>query len=191
LEEMLASNLQFVELGNGKPEYEAAFQDLARRYPKQVAIRIGYEEGLPHRIEAACDFFVMPSRFEPCGLNQMYSMRYGAIPVVRATGGLDDTVVDLTETSEKANGIKFTEYHSRALAKALRKALLLFNEPFLLKHYQKNAMQADFSWKKTTAQYVEVYQRILPAPAPVAQPQPPAVIVPPPTAPVNALLTIP
>src|SRR5206468_2517066 len=99
LEEMLHANLQFVVLGSGAPEYERAFQELARRIPGKAAARIGYDNALAHRIEAASDFYVMPSRFEPCGLNQMYSLRYGTIPIVRRTGGLDDTVVDAAEDS--------------------------------------------------------------------------------------------
>jgi starch synthase len=159
LEEMLASRMQFVELGRGAAEFEEAFVDLAKRYPSQVAVKIGYDEGLPHRIEAGCDFYVMPSRFEPCGLNQIYSLRYGAIPIVRATGGLDDSVVDIAEAPEKANGIKFAEYSARALAKAMRKALVLYQVPLLLKHYRHNAMQADFSWEKSAAEYVKLYQK--------------------------------
>jgi len=97
LEEMLAAPMQFCLLGSGSPEFEQGYHNLARRHPGKVAIRLGYNQGLSHRIEAGCDFFLMPSKFEPCGLNQLYSQRYGTIPIVRVTGGLDDTVVDLTE----------------------------------------------------------------------------------------------
>jgi starch synthase len=93
LEEMLSADIQFVLLGSGSPAFERGYKQLARRFSKQVAVRIGYDEGLSHCIEAACDFFLMPSQFEPCGLNQMYSLRYGTIPIVRATGGLDDSVI--------------------------------------------------------------------------------------------------
>src|SRR5262249_51161006 len=126
LAEMLHANIQFALLGNGAPAFEKAFHDLAMRFPKSVSVRIGYDEGLSHRIEAGCDFFLMPSRFEPCGLNQMYSLRYGAIPIVRATGGLVNTVVDIREDPTSANGIKFYEYSGRALAKGIRKALALY-----------------------------------------------------------------
>ena len=161
LEEMLAGNMQFVLLGTGSPTLERAFQDLARRYPSEVAVRIGYDHPLSHRIEAGCDFYLMPSRFEPCGLNQMYSQHYGAIPIVRATGGLDDSVVDPAEDLERASGIKFHQYSSRALAKAIRKALILYGEPELFRHFRKNAMSADFSGERTSVEYVEVYRRIL------------------------------
>src|SRR6185503_9638546 len=110
-----------------------------------------YDNALAHRIEAGCDFFLMPSRFEPCGLNQMYSLRYGTVPIVRITGGLDDTVIDIAEDAEHANGIKFAEYSSRALARAIRKALVLYGEPELLARYRANGMGADFSWERTGA----------------------------------------
>ena len=126
LEEMLSAKMQFVAIGSGAPAFQRAYQDLARRYPSQVAVRIGFDEGLSHRIEAGCDFFLMPSRFEPCGLNQMYGLRYGTIPIVRTTGGLDDTVIDVREDAGKANGIKFIEYSATALAKGIRKALALY-----------------------------------------------------------------
>jgi starch synthase len=161
LEEMLASDMQFIQLGSGDPRLEKSFQHLARRHPGKVAVRIGYDHALSHRIEAACDFYLMPSRFEPCGLNQMYSLRYGAIAVVRATGGLDDSVIDPSEDLERANGIKFYEYSTRALAKAIRKALVLYRDANLLRSFRKNAMSADFSWARTTEEYLKVYRRIL------------------------------
>ena len=164
LEEMLAAKMQFVLLGSGSPVLEKAFQNLARRHPDKVAARIGYDHPLSHRIEAGCDFYLMPSRFEPCGLNQMYSLRYGTIPIVRATGGLDDSIIDPTEELERANGIKFYEYSSRALAKAIRKALVLYAEPRLFRQFRKNAMSADFSWERTTGEYLGVYRRILEGP---------------------------
>jgi len=161
LEEMLAANLQFVLLGNGNAYYENAYRNLGRRFPKKVAVRIGFDSALSHRIEAGADFYLMPSRYEPCGLNQMYSLRYGAIPIVRITGGLDDSVIDIAEDQENANGIKFTEYSVRALAKAIRKALVLYQTPELLEHYRANALRADFSWQRTAKNYVEVYDRII------------------------------
>jgi starch synthase len=160
LEEMLAGDLQLVLLGNGVVAFQEAFFELGRRHPTKAAIRLGYNHALAHRIEAGCDFFLMPSRFEPCGLNQMYSLRYGTVPVVRATGGLIDSVVDIREDAALANGIKFTEYSSAALAKAMRKALALYREPDLLLHYQRNGMTADFSWNRSAAQYLDIYRRL-------------------------------
>ena len=165
LQEMLASRMQFVLLGSGAPIYENAYAELQKRFPTKVAIKIGFDSGLSHRIEAGADFFLMPSRFEPCGLNQMYSQRYGTIPIVRRTGGLDDSVTDLTDNDERADGIKFGEYSARALAKAIRKALVLYENQELFEHYQRNAMLADFSWERTAAEYVRVYQEALSATA--------------------------
>ena len=158
LEEMLRTEIQFVQLGNGTSVFQRACQELASRFPGRVAVRIGFDEALSHRIEAGCDFFLMPSRFEPCGLNQMYSLRYGTIPIVRATGGLDDTVIDIREDVAKANGIKFYEYSGRALAKAIQKALALYNEAPLLQHFRRNAMITDFSWDRTAGEFVKVYE---------------------------------
>src|SRR5439155_20268075 len=164
LAEMLATNMQFALLGSGSPELEKAFQDLSHRYPDKVAVRIGYDHPLSHRIEAGCDFFLMPSRFEPCGLNQMYSLHYGTIPIVHVTGGLDDSGIDLTEDLDQANGIKFYESSTRAVAKAIRKALALYQEPALLRRYRRNAMSADFSWERMAEEYIEVYQQTLEGP---------------------------
>jgi starch synthase len=158
LEEMLSAGLQFVLLGSGSPIFERAYLDLARRYPKQVAVRIGFNERLSHRIEAGCDFYLMPSQFEPCGLNQMYSLRYGTIPIVRTVGGLDDSVIDFTVNPDRANGIKFQQYSATALARAIRKALALYQEPVLFRQYRRNAMSADFSWARTVEDYLRVYQ---------------------------------
>jgi starch synthase len=158
LEEMLSADIQFALLGSGSPVFERGYQELAGRFPDKVAVQVGYNEGLAHRIEAGCDFYLMPSHFEPCGLNQMYSLRYGTIPIVRATGGLDDSVIDFTQDAAHANGIKFQEYSARALAKAIRKALALYGQPELLRRYRRNAMKVDFSWEQTVGKYLKVYE---------------------------------
>ncbi len=158
LQEMLSTKMQFVLLGSGSAAYERGYHELARRFPDKAAVRVGYDEGLSHRIEAGCDFYLMPSLFEPSGLNQMYSLRYGTIPIVRATGGLDDSVIDFTENSSRANGIKFREYSARALAKAIRKALALYEHPALLRRFRQTAMKADFSWNRTIGEYVKAYK---------------------------------
>jgi starch synthase len=162
LQEMLAGDMQFVFLGTGQREYEQGFRQLAERYPSKCAVHIGFDNGLSHRLEAGCDFYLMPSRYEPCGLNQLYSLRYGTIPIVRVTGGLDDSVVDISENADKADGIKFAEYSARALSKAIRKALALYADRPLLGHYQRNAMTRDFSWERTAAAYVELFQQAIP-----------------------------
>ena len=163
LEEMLHRNIQFVLLGSGSPEFERAFLALAARFAQKVGVRLGFDAGLSHRIEAGADFFLMPSYFEPCGLNQMYSQRYGTIPIVRVTGGLDDSVRDFTEVESGDGyrdvvGIKFRSYTSRALAKAMQKALAVFAKPELLAHLRTNAMRADYSWEKIAEDYITTYQ---------------------------------
>lgn len=157
LEEMLAAPMQFILLGSGSKDYERALQALAQRYPTKVGIQLGYDHALAHQIEAGSDFFLMPSRFEPCGLNQLYSSRYGTIPIVRRTGGLDDTVIDAGDDISTADGIKFLEPTPQALAKAIRKALLLFQHKDLLARYRRNGMSANFSWAKAVTELEAVY----------------------------------
>ncbi len=159
LDEMLTAEMQFVLLGSGAAECERAFQELAQRFPGQVGVRLGYDQSLAHRIEAGSDFYLMPSRFEPCGLNQMYSLRYGTVPIVRRTGGLDDTIVDAVENLAAANGIKFSDCSAQALARAMRKALALYQEPELLIQYRQNGMAAEFSWDQVVKQYLAVYRK--------------------------------
>ena len=158
LEEMLSADMQFVLLGSGSPAFENGYHELARRFPNKVFTRFGYDESLAHRIEAGCDFYLMPSRYEPSGLNQMYSLHYGTVPIVRATGGLDDSVVDFTENKTQANGIKFSEYSARALARGIRKALVLYGQPNLLRRCRQNGMKTDFSWERTVGEYLKVYE---------------------------------
>ena len=161
LEEMLAADMQFVLLGSGLREFERGYRKLALRHPGKCAVKIGFDTTLSHRIESACDFFLMPSRFEPCGLNQLYSLRYGTVPIVRVTGGLDDSVIDVTDDASQADGIKFREYSIRALAKAIRKALVLYEDKELLEYYRLNGMAKDFSWERTAITYQNVYEQAL------------------------------
>lgn len=158
LEEMLEGEMQFVLLGSGSTAYESAFRRLASRFPRKVGLHLGYDHGLAHRIESGCDFYLMPSRFEPCGLNQMYSLRYGAIPVVRRTGGLDDSVQDASDDLTGPNGVKFSEYSARALARAIRKALAIHHDPNLEDWYRVNGMQANYSWDWAVTAYLKTYE---------------------------------
>lgn len=150
--------MQFVMLGSGDQKFEMALRDLAARYVGRIGLQFGYDQGLAHQIEAGSDFFLMPSRFEPCGLNQLYSLRYGAIPIVRRTGGLDDTVIDATDNSAQANGIKFDAAESSALLKAIQKAWLLFQDAKLLKRFRLNGMRADFSWEQVVTALEAAYR---------------------------------
>ena len=159
LEVMLEEDIQFVMLGSGSKPFEEGYRALAEKFPGKIACRFGFSQGLSHRVEAGCDFFVMPSRYEPCGLNQMYSLRYGTVPIVRGTGGLNDSVIDIKEDAHLANGIKFRDYSAAALTKAMYKAKVLFKEPELFAHYRANGMAVDFSWERTCQDYVKLYKR--------------------------------
>ena len=163
LPEMVTMNMQFVLLGSGDKDFEKQLRQLADLYPDKIAITIGYDESLAHLIEAGADVFLMPSRFEPCGLNQMYSQRYGTIPIVRKTGGLADTVVDtLPETLAKhtASGIVFNEASSGSLLEAVKRAMILFSLPDTWKKMQINAMNKEFSWQRSAEQYLALYENL-------------------------------
>lgn len=155
---------QFALLGSGDPVLERSFRDLAARFPGRVAARIGFDPALAHRIEAGSDFYLMPSRFEPCGLNQLYSLRYGTVPVVRATGGLADSVVDARDDAAGATGIHFQEASGAALSWAMRKALALHASPEAMAHYRWNGMNRDFSWESQALEYIRLYGDILHGP---------------------------
>lgn len=165
LEALLPSErLQFALLGSGDAVLERTFHDLATRFPGRVAARIGFDPALAHRMEAGSDFYVMPSRFEPCGLNQLYSLRYGSIPVVRATGGLADSVVDARDDAARATGIHFHDASPEALAWAMRKAMALHATPEAAAHFRRNGMNQDFSWERQAAEYLRLYGDILHGP---------------------------
>ncbi len=162
-EELLAGppGAQLAVLGTGEREFEAGFRMLAARHPGKVAAVIGFDERLAHRFEAGADIFLMPSRFEPCGLNQMYSLRYGTPPVVRATGGLADTVVDCTAqtlAAGSANGFAFGPADAASLLAAVRRAGDAWHRSKLWRRLQKNGMAADFSWDKAAADYADIYR---------------------------------
>jgi starch synthase len=149
----------FVLLGSGDPRYEAQWRDLAVRHPSRIGVRIGFDDALAHLIEGGADLFLMPSRFEPCGLNQMYSLRYGTVPVVRATGGLFDTVRDVDPTSGKGTGFTFVDYSPIALLAALGRALKTFENRSAWRRIQQAGMREDFSWDASAREYVKVYER--------------------------------
>ena len=152
--DFLREGATFVALGSGDPVMEAAFTRLQADFPGRVGVRIGYDNGLAHRIEAGSDMFLMPSRYEPCGLNQIYSLRYGTVPVVRATGGLDDTI-------EAGTGFKFSEYSGQALLGSIRDALAAFADPDGWQAMIRRGMRKDFSWKASAAAYSALYRRLL------------------------------
>jgi len=163
LPELINMPLQFVLLGSGDKSIELKLHDFARLYPDKIAISIGYNEQLAHQIEAGADMFLMPSRFEPCGLNQMYSQRYGTLPIVRKTGGLADTVTDALPESlnnGKASGIVFNDPAPSALLEAIKRSLLLYADKKVWQKIQRNAMSKDFSWRNSASQYLELYEKL-------------------------------
>jgi starch synthase len=153
-----ALDATWVMLGSGDREYENFWRSMAERLPDRVAARIGFDERLAHLIEAGSDLFLMPSRYEPCGLNQMYSLRYGTLPIVHATGGLDDTVVDVDADPRGGTGFKFTGYTPEALVAAVERALALFKDARRWRTIQRNGMKQDFSWDVSAREYVKVYR---------------------------------
>ena len=146
-----------IVLGTGDEKYNALCKDMARCYPEYVSSSIKFDNALAHKIEAGCDMFMMPSRYEPCGLNQLYSMRYGTVPIVRATGGLDDTVID----GENGNGIKFAGATSKDLVQALERAIGIYRDKDAWRKLQKRIMGLDFSWKQSALHYKELYRKLI------------------------------
>ena len=158
-DELPATDAAFVVLGTGEKRYEDLWTTLARRYPERIGVRIGFDEPLAHRIEGGADLFLMPSRFEPCGLNQMYSLRYGTVPVVRAVGGLYDTVRDFDPATGHGTGFTFEEYSSSALLKALRRALSAYQDWPTWQRIRTDGMRQDFSWDASARAYTAAYER--------------------------------
>jgi starch synthase len=156
--ELLREDLALVALGTGAPKYEEFFRALAQAYPSRVGVKIAYDDVLAHKIEAGADMFLMPSRYEPCGLNQIYSLKYGTVPIVRATGGLDDTVENFDVEHGTGTGFKFAEYSGAGLLYAVRQALHHYPDERIWKRIQLNGMAKDFSWKAPAAEYAKLYQ---------------------------------
>jgi starch synthase len=156
--ELANENLALAVLGNGEEKYEGLFKKLAEKYPARVGIKIGYDNTLAHKIEAGADLFLMPSRYEPCGLNQVYSLRYGTAPIVRATGGLDDTIQPFDAQTQQGTGFKFETYAGEALLECIRTALKTYRDLNAWRALQANGMAKDFSWKASAGAYVTVYE---------------------------------
>jgi starch synthase len=160
IEDIIRLDLQFVMLVAGEREYEKKIEAIQKKHSKRIAVVIGYDNEVAHLIEAGTDMFLMPSKYEPCGLNQMYSMRYGTVPVVRATGGLDDTVEDYTGNG-KGTGFKFEKYESKELMKVIQRALKVFQQPEEWKRLMRNGMMQDFSWENSARKYINLYKDLL------------------------------
>ncbi len=156
--------VQWAILGTGEPQYHEQLSELAARFPERVAVRLEFSNDLAHRIEAGADMFVMPSRYEPCGLNQMYSLRYGTVPIVRSTGGLADTITNTTpETlaNRTANGFSFADYSADALMHAVDRALAAYHEEETWRQIVSTGMRQDWSWANSARQYSELYRDTL------------------------------
>jgi starch synthase len=164
LPEMMTIPLQFVLLGSGNPSFEQRLQNFAHLYPQKMAVSLGYNENLAHLIEAGADIFLMPSRFEPCGLNQLYSQRYGTIPIVRQTGGLADSIVDAlpaTIANGTASGVSFHQATAGALIEAIKRTIVLYDHKETWQHIQRNCMNKDSSWHNSAQQYLQLYHELL------------------------------
>ncbi|MEO8377713.1 MAG: glycogen/starch synthase, partial [Candidatus Sumerlaeota bacterium] len=164
IEDLMKLDAQYFILGTGDAKHEQLLKETAAKYPGRMNVHIGYDVPLSHKVIAGADIFLMPSRYEPCGLTQMYSMKYGTIPIVRKTGGLSDTVFPATRTSIDAGhgtGFLFTEYDSDDMVASCKEAIDLFKtHPTVWHTLMKNAMQQDFSWQRSAEEYEELYRGI-------------------------------
>lgn len=161
---LLTKPLQIVMLGTGETHYEIQLNKWAQMYPQRFKVVIGYDESLAHQIEAACDMYLMPSSFEPCGLNQLYSLRYGTLPIATKVGGLADTVIDASNINIKnktANGFMLKSKTALALLSTIDSAIKLYQKPEIWRQLQQNAMSGDFSWQTSAAHYIKLYKQAL------------------------------
>jgi starch synthase len=157
-EQLAALDLYVVALGTGEPAHEELFRTMAAKYPEKFLVKIAYDNALAHQIEAGSDMFLMPSRYEPCGLNQIYSLKYASVPIVRATGGLDDTIEPFDGKS--GTGFKFQDYSPQALLATIQAALEVYQTPKTWSRLMKNGMQKDFSWTTSARAYAQIYQTL-------------------------------
>ncbi len=160
MDELMKLDIQFVLLGSGDPKTEKKFEAFHKKYSSKMGVFFGFDEELAHLIEAGSDLFLMPSRYEPCGLNQMYSMRYGTVPIVRATGGLDDTVEDYGGNG-KGTGVKFEKFDAKDLVKAVQRGMKIYQQADEWKKLMRNGMMKDFSWEHSARKYVGLYKELL------------------------------
>lgn len=160
-DELFALDLGLVLLADGDINYQRLFAKIQSQYPTKCSVRFGFDPILSHKIIAGSDIFLMPSLYEPCGLTQMYSLKYGTIPVVRATGGLQDTVIDPDELQSRATGFKFNRFHKDDMIASVRRAIKTFEKPKLWRSMMANAMSQDFSWEHSAKEYIRVFYRAL------------------------------
>jgi starch synthase len=160
LDAIMALGVQLVMLSSGDLALERIFLDAERRYPDRMRVKLGFDDALAHRIQAAANIFLMPSQFEPCGLTQMYALKYGTVPVVRATGGLRDTVTEFDPKTMTGNGFLFTPYTAEALTGAVERAIAVYRRPNQWSRLMGNCFKSDFSWDRAAGEYVEWFARL-------------------------------
>ena len=159
MERLAREEMIIVALGSGDKTYEEMFLRLAKQFPQKIAVKVAYDNAIAHKIEGGSDMFLMPSKYEPCGLNQIYSLKYGTVPVVRATGGLDDTIEHWDPRTGKGTGFKFTDYNGEALLLTIKEALRAFRDQNSWQQLMRNGMSKDFSWNASAKEYIRVYER--------------------------------
>jgi starch synthase len=160
MDELMKMPVQLAVLGTGEKKYHDLFEKAARKHPGKIGVALRFDEGMAHLIEAGSDMFLMPSRYEPCGLNQIYSLRYGTVPIVRATGGLDDTITEFQPSTGIGTGFKFSRYDSRDLLKTVQRAVAAFADTATWRKLMKNGMAQDFSWEASAKKYIHVYRSL-------------------------------
>ncbi len=148
-------------LGEGDTKYQEIFKKFEKKYSKQFSLNLKFDNELAHLIEAGSDIFLMPSKFEPCGLNQIYSLKYGTVPVVRETGGLKDTIQNFDPKTNKGNGFTFKEYKAKELYSTIKTAIDTFRDEKVWTKIQKNGMRANFSWETSAKKYIKLYEKAL------------------------------
>jgi starch synthase len=158
--QLMEREVAVVALGTGEPRYERFFREWAFRHADRMAVQIRYDDALAHKIEAGADIFLMPSRYEPCGLNQIYSLKYGTVPVVRATGGLDDTIEEWDPQQKTGTGFKFYGYSTEVLLAAIDRALEAFQKKADWQRLMRNGMACDYGWAQPAREYTAIYEEV-------------------------------
>ena len=159
MDRLAREEMIMVVLGSGDKLFEDMFQRLNKQFPNKIAAKVAFDNAIAHKIEAGADMFLMPSRYEPCGLNQIYSLKYGTVPIVRATGGLDDTIEPWDARTGKGTGFKFSDYTGEALLATIKQALLAYRDPSSWQTLMRNGMSRDFSWGASAREYGKIYER--------------------------------
>jgi starch synthase len=160
VDRLVREDLLIIGIGSGDKKYEEMFLRLSKQFPQKIAVKIAYDNALAHKIEAGSDMFLMPSQYEPCGLNQIYSLKYGTVPIVRATGGLDDTIESWDARTGKGTGFKFSEFSGEVLLLTIKNALLAFRDQNSWQTLMRNGMKKDFSWTASAKEYIRIYERV-------------------------------